>query len=149
MSQNKSKCTTRKKYMVLSRNPNCSEETEEYYYPLGRCMPRCGEGQMRINDECVDIKKKCSDDKVIHQCSLRCSRPETMRIKRPKGILKKIISDERRKAINGNARITRCRRLNRRGDGIEYVYSDGSCMKKCNDNEIQVGKRCQKKKIVN
>jgi hypothetical protein len=149
MGQNK--CTTRKKYMVLNRNPNCAEDTEEYYYPLGQCMPRCGEGQMRINGECKEMNKQCRDGKVMNQCSLRCSRPEPMRIKRPstKGNLKRIISDERRKAINGNARITRCRRLNRRGNGIEYVYSDGSCMKKCNDSEMQVGKRCRKKKIVN
>lgn len=139
--------------MVLSRNPNCSEDTEEYYYPLGRCMPRCGEGQMRMNGDCVDMKKKCRDGKEMNQCSLRCSNLETlrMRLKRPskKGFVIKPIPVEKRQAINGNARRTRCARLNRRGNGIKYVFSDGSCMKKCNDSEIQVGKRCLKKKIVN
>lgn len=134
MEVKKSKCTTRKKYMVLYSNPECTEDTEEYYYPLGRCMPRCGEGQMRVNGDCIDMKKQCRDGKVMNQCSLRCSNPETlrMRLKRPskKGFAIKLIPAEKRQAINGNARRTRCARLNRRVGGPEYVFSDGSCRRK-------------------
>jgi hypothetical protein len=146
---NQGKCTTRREYKVLSHDPKC-DANSEYYYPVGKCVPKCEIGEIRRGNECVEDEYPCRQGTVLHQCKLRCMEPEPMRFRKKRVMMGRLPLTKEEK--NRNARKTRCKRLNGKPGGPAYVFSDidGSCAKKCDEEKgyVRFKKRCRKKKEV-
>ena len=134
-----SKCTKRG-YMVLPKDPLCNDD-EDYHYPLGQCMKKCGDGEIR------DYKHKCAYDPhpcnykagyKRNQCTLKCERPSEMRIKK-KLVLLPIMKEHI------------CTKKNRRNPvpGYEYNWSNNRCLKKCNEGSTRNTNtfRCVKNRV--
>lgn len=88
-------CSKTNKYIPLKQAPTCAVD-EEYYFPLAKCVKKCGPGKMNYlhNDQLVCIRDppckipKGFDGREIkrNQCSLRCEeeKPFPIRGNKPK-----------------------------------------------------------------